>query len=331
MDLREPEGPRAPRAHSRDQQLQTGPTVLDETAERHNRSRRRACSWSRFCVPLRIHCVLHIEDVSLDSLVRGDGEPCNLVLPCCQRFDRTLPANGWMSLPKESVGGEIVDRDRDHEPAAAVITRHPWDPARIVLFTPQDVVCQARFLHVSGCAEQFAGRGERLGDFGDESGRAQNCELRAQRREQVAAVTLPSMIGMDGDLVNEGTGRPLGANLDGYRSGARESDHAAAAPDLEVPDRSLERRRSHLRLVGHVRGPAAIQRVNEQTDVVRAAEAICGHRYSTGGLPRLRSSFGEARRSASARRRPDPPTPSLAGAPFPAPLRRGALVARQLP
>ncbi len=109
-----------------------------------------------------------------------------------------------MSLPKESVGGEIVDRDRDHEPAAAVITRHPWDPARIVLFTPQDVVCQARFLHVSGCAEQFAGRGERLGDFGDESGRAQNCELRAQRREQVAAVTLPSMIGMDGDLVNEG-------------------------------------------------------------------------------------------------------------------------------
>ena len=176
-----------------------------------------------------------------------------------------------MSLSKESVGGEIVDRDRDDEAAVD-------DLVGIVLFLRlQDVVCQLRFLDVSGRAEELAGRGQRLGDFGDESGWAENRELRAERREQVPPVTLSSMIGMDGDLVNQSAGRPLGADHDADRGGAREGDHAAAAPDLQVPDRSLERGRSHLRLVGHVRSPAAIQRVNEQADIVGAAEAVRRH------------------------------------------------------
>ena len=90
-------------------------------------------------------------------------------------------------------------------------------------------------------------------------------------------MTLSQMIGMNGDLVDERTGRPLGADQDADRVGAREGDHAAAAPDLQVADRPLERRRRHRRLVGKVRRPAAIQRVDEERDVVRAAEAICRH------------------------------------------------------
>ena len=128
----------------------------------------------------------------------------------------------------------------------------------------EDVVRQDRFLDISACAEQPAGRCERLGDFGDDSGGAENRELRADRGEQVAGMTLSAMIGMDGDLVEEGPGRPLGADQDADRVRARESDHAAAAPDLQVADRLLERGRRHGRLVGKVRRPAAIQRVDEQ-------------------------------------------------------------------
>ena len=35
--------------------------------------------------------------------------------------------------------------------------------------------------------------------------------------KQVTAMTLSPMIGMDGDLVDEGTGRPLGADQDADR------------------------------------------------------------------------------------------------------------------
>ena len=57
-----------------------------------------------------------IKEVGLDSLVGGDGESCDVVLPCRECLDRALPANLRMSLSKETIGGEIVDRDRDHEP-----------------------------------------------------------------------------------------------------------------------------------------------------------------------------------------------------------------------
>ena len=170
---------------------------------------------------------------------------------------------------------------------------------RIVLAQPlQDVVRQERFLDISACAEQPAGGGERLGDFGDDSRRAENRELRAERGEQVTAMTLPPMIGMDGDLVDEGPGRPLGADQDADRVGAREGDHAAAAPDLQVADRPLERGRRHGRLVGKVRRPAAIQRVDEQPDVVRAAEAIRRHRIR---VPVVRAGLRRDRRYVSRR------------------------------
>ena len=59
---------------------------------------------------------LRVKEVGLDSLVGGDGESCDVVLPCGERLDRALPAHLRMSLFKETIGGEIVDRDRDHEP-----------------------------------------------------------------------------------------------------------------------------------------------------------------------------------------------------------------------
>jgi len=45
---------------------------------------------------------------------------------------------------------------------------------------------------------------ERLGDLGDDSSWAENRELRAERGEQVAAMTLSPVIGMDGNRVDEG-------------------------------------------------------------------------------------------------------------------------------
>ena len=100
-------------------------------------------------------------------------------------------------LAKKTVGGEIVDRQGDHE--------HPGCFSHIVRFTIQHIVCQACLLDVSARGEQLAGRHERLGNLGDDSWGAENRELRAERGEQVTPMTLSPMIGMDGDLVDEGT------------------------------------------------------------------------------------------------------------------------------
>src|SRR5258708_4064390 len=99
VDLREPEGPRA---ESREQLPQTGSTLLYKSAQRHDLG------------PLR--SAVYIEDVGLDLLVGGDGEPRDIVLPCREGLDRALPANLRMMLSEETIGLEIVDRDRDHEP-----------------------------------------------------------------------------------------------------------------------------------------------------------------------------------------------------------------------
>ena len=186
-----------------------------------------------------------------------------------------------MNFCKETVGGEIVDRDRNHEPACIILFTLRYGRTKVRPYVIENVVCQAGFLDISGCAEQPASSGQRLRDFGDDSWGAENRELRAERGEQVTAMTLSPMIGMDGDLVDEATGRPLCADQNADRVGAREGDHAAAAPDLKVADRPLERGRGHWRLVGKVRRPAAIQRADEKLDVVRAAEAVGAH----GRLP----------------------------------------------
>ena len=245
------------------------------------------------CVPLRARSALHVvKEVGLDSLVGGDGESCDVVLHCSEGLDRALPAKLRRSLSKETIRGKIVDRDRDHKPAVLIVD-HFYCRGRIVLFTLQDVVCQERFVGISAYAEQLAGRGESLGDFGDDSGGAENRELRAERGEQVAAMTLSPMIGMDGDLVDEGSRRPLGADQDADRVGTREDNHAAAAPDLKVADRLLERSRRHGRLVGKVRNPAAIQRVGEKRDVVRAAEAVRRHPVRLRSRGVATAHFGE--------------------------------------
>jgi hypothetical protein len=67
VDLRETEGPRA---ESSEQLLQTRSTVGDdERAERQDFHR------------------LHKKEARLDSLVGGDGESCDVVLPGRERFD----------------------------------------------------------------------------------------------------------------------------------------------------------------------------------------------------------------------------------------------------
>src|SRR6266545_7134973 len=106
---------------------------------------------------------LHVKNVGLDSLVGGDGESCDVVLPCREGLDRALPADLRMILSEDTIGGKIVDRDRDYEPAVVIVrlrakrfgetspqpwrrrVGHPYYLARIILFTLQDVVCQERF------------------------------------------------------------------------------------------------------------------------------------------------------------------------------------------
>ncbi len=139
---------------STDQLLQTGSTVVDERAERQD-------------LP-----VLYIKDVGLDSLVGGDGKAGDVLLPGRERLDRALPARLRMSRSKEIIRGKIVDRNRDYEPVCQF--RHG------LVFTRQHVVCQDRFLDVSACAEQPAGSGERLGDFGERF--AEGRESRASSR-----------------------------------------------------------------------------------------------------------------------------------------------------
>src|SRR5437667_349309 len=106
MDLREMEGPTALRAKLREQLPQTGSTILDERAERHNLG------------------VLPIKEVGFDSLVGSDGETRDLVFPCREGLDRALPAHLMdlsrrsrrRILSEETIGGEIVDRHGDHKP-----------------------------------------------------------------------------------------------------------------------------------------------------------------------------------------------------------------------
>src|SRR3970040_2453375 len=99
MDLRKPEGPRA---ELTEQLRQTCATILDERAQRHD---------------LRLfHSAHHIKQVGLDALVGGDGESCDVVLPCREGLDRALPANRRMSLAKETTGCEVVERDKHNVP-----------------------------------------------------------------------------------------------------------------------------------------------------------------------------------------------------------------------
>ena len=192
------------------------------------------------------------------------ASPADVVLPRREGLDRALPAHLLIGSPRRPLAARSSTvTGITNRPARRLRPRLRAAP---ISSAPrlQDVVCQERFLDVSAGAEQLAGWRERLGDLGDDSRRAENRELRAERGEQVTAMPLPPMIGMDRDLVDERTGWPLGADQDADRVGSREGDHAAAAPDLKVADRALERFRRHRRLVGKVRRPAAIQRVDEQ-------------------------------------------------------------------
>src|SRR6266542_187056 len=105
-DLGKPQGPDASRAKLREQLRQTDSTIFDERPERHY---------------LRACFALHVKKVGLDSLIGGDGESCDLVLPCSERLDRALPANLRMILPEETIGGEIVGGDRNQESAILIV------------------------------------------------------------------------------------------------------------------------------------------------------------------------------------------------------------------
>src|SRR5262249_21271252 len=105
--LRESERPEAVGAQPGEQHIQTGAAILDERWKRHN-----------------LHAPVlstHVEDAGLDSLVGGDGESPDLVLPCSEGLDRPLPAHVLIRL-EQVVCGKIIDRDRDYETAPVLIS-----------------------------------------------------------------------------------------------------------------------------------------------------------------------------------------------------------------
>ncbi len=88
----------------------------------------------------------YIKQVGLDSLVGGDGKAGDFLLPGREGLDRALPARLRMSVFKETIRGEIVNRDRNDEPPHVRRTCAPSQAHRSRLLTLQDVVCQERFL-----------------------------------------------------------------------------------------------------------------------------------------------------------------------------------------
>ena len=123
---------------------------------------------------------------------------------CGERLDRALPAHLRMCLSKEAIGGEIVDRHRDHETPSTPASGARSGSLHAACAAVEHVVRQDRFLRRIRWRLNSSHAGvESLRDFGDHSRRAENRELRAERGEQVTAMTLPPMIGMDGDLVDE--------------------------------------------------------------------------------------------------------------------------------
>src|SRR5258708_4967344 len=98
MDFQEPEGPAA---ESSEQLRQTSSAILDERAQRQNLRAPRLRQGSGEVSPefalgtwrerRRITSVIRVKDVGLDSLVGGDGESSDVVLPCREGLDRALP------------------------------------------------------------------------------------------------------------------------------------------------------------------------------------------------------------------------------------------------
>src|SRR5215213_10018689 len=159
MDLWKPDRAHRLCTKSRQQLDEPGSVVVDETPERHDVGR-----------PLRVRSTRHVEQVCLDSLVGGDRESSDIVLPRREGLNRALPAR--MTVFEESIGGEVVDRDGNDEAPSSL-------PRSLGRATSKDIICQDRFLLIPACTEQFAYRGESLGKFCGDSGRPENRELRA--------------------------------------------------------------------------------------------------------------------------------------------------------
>ena len=68
MDLGKPDGAHPLGTEPRQQLRETGPIIVDETAERHDVGR-----------PLRLRSTRHVEQVCLDAVVGGNGESGDIV------------------------------------------------------------------------------------------------------------------------------------------------------------------------------------------------------------------------------------------------------------
>ena len=138
----------------------------------------------------------------------------------------------------------------------------------------RDEVDVGPLLPPSARLEESASGGVAGGDLGDEVRRAEDRELGAKRGEEMAAVPLAEMIGVHGDAEHERLRRALAADQDADRLLGVEGDHAARAPEVQLANLLLESGDGERRRPGKVRKAAAIPGVDEQRDVVGAAEAV---------------------------------------------------------
>src|SRR5687767_3956441 len=97
MNPGEREGRHALRVKTREQLPETNSTVVDQRPQRENLS------------------AVDVKNVGLDSLVGRDSESRDVVLPCPEGLHRALPTGLRQILCEQTVGVEVVDRDRNHQ------------------------------------------------------------------------------------------------------------------------------------------------------------------------------------------------------------------------
>src|SRR4029077_7442133 len=121
-----------------------------------------------------------------------DGEAQEALAPVDEGAARAAPGAWGVGLGEGDVD-QVVNGHRDDESGwGGRGDRGVGDEGDVSTLVPP-----------AACLEQGARGGVVRGELGDEGRRAEDRQLGAERREEVAAVTLADVVGVDGDAVDE--------------------------------------------------------------------------------------------------------------------------------
>ena len=157
-------------------------------------------------------------------------------------------------------------------------------------FAVVDVVGQRCFFSEAAGGEEAAS-GNRFGrHLGEHAGRLEDRHLLSERGQHVAGVALPAMVRVHADMEYEvGRGLPLGRDQDSDRIGSGEGDHATAGPKVDLSGQPFHVVDGEPPRYAAGADVAAVEGLDDQGDVVGAAEAVRGQvssrsgAYSAGG------------------------------------------------